>query len=51
MSSGSLMAERKRTMESAPTMPRLMTTLLVTARITKVLIMHRAISVVPKEAE
>ena len=48
MSSGSLIAVRNRTMDRAPTMPRDRTTLLVTARITKVEIMVMAISVTPK---
>ena len=48
MSSGSLMAARKRTMDSAPTMPRDSTTLLVTARIVMVVIMARATRVTPK---
>ena len=51
MSSGSLIAVRKRTMDSAPTMPRESTTLLVTARITSVVIMVRATSVTPKLEE
>ena len=51
ISSGSLIAVRKRTMLSAPTMPRESTTLLVTARITRVVIMVRAISVTPKVLE
>ena len=42
---------RNRTMDSAPTMPRLSTTLLVTARISRLVIMVRAIRVTPKLAE
>ena len=38
-------------MDSAPTMPRLSTTLLVTARMTRVVIMVRATSVTPKLEE
>ena len=45
------MAVRKRTMDSAPTMPRDRTTLEVTARMTCAVIMVRAISVTPKEEE
>ena len=51
MSRGSLMAVRKRTMDSAPTMPRDSTTLLVTARMTRVVIMVRATRVTPKLEE
>ena len=51
MSSGSLMAVRKRTIESAPTIPSESTTLLVTARMTTVVIIVRATRVVPKLAE
>ena len=51
MSSGSLMAVRKRTMERAPTIPRDRTTLEVTARMTVAVIMVKAIRVVPKPAE
>ena len=51
MSNGSLIAVRKRTMESAPTIPRDRTTLDVTARITMDVIIVRATSVVPKPAE
>ena len=51
ISRGSLIAVRNRTIESAPTIPRERTTLLVTARITTVVIMVRAIRVVPKLAE
>ena len=51
MSSGSLMAVRKRTMESAPTMPRESTTLLVTAKMTRVVIMVMAMRETPKPAE
>ena len=47
MSSGSLIAVRKRTMESAPTMPSESTTLLVTARMTSVVIIVSAISATP----
>ena len=42
------MAVRKRTIDSAPTMPRDSTTLLVTARITSVVIIVSATSVTPK---
>ena len=45
------MADRNRTMDRAPTMPRLSTTLLVTARITRVAIMVRAMRVTPKVEE
>ena len=45
------MAVRKRTMDSAPTMPSDRTTLLVTARMTTVVIMVRATRVTPKEEE
>ena len=45
------MAVRKRTIDSAPTIPRLSTTLLVTARITTVVIMVNATSVTPKLEE
>lgn len=45
------LAVRKRTMDKAPTMPRLSTTLEVTARITSVVIIVRATSVTPKELE
>lgn len=45
------LAVRKRTMDKAPTMPRLSTTLEVTARITSVAIMVRATSVTLKELE
>ncbi len=48
---GSLIAVRKRTMDRAPTIPRDSTTLLVTARMTRVVIIVRAISVTPKEEE
>ena len=51
MSSGSLIAVRKRTMDRAPTMPRESTTLLVTARITTVVIMAMAIRATPKLEE
>ena len=51
MSSGSLMAVRKRTMDSAPTMPSDSTTLEVTARITSVVIIVSATRVTPKLAE
>ncbi len=51
MSSGSLMAVRKRTMDSAPTIPRDSTTFDVTARMTTVVIMVRATSVTPKLEE
>ena len=51
MSSGSLMAVRKRTMDSAPTMPRDSTMFEVTARITRVVIMVSATSVTPKPEE
>ena len=42
------MAVRKRTIESAPTIPSESTTFEVTARITVAVIIVRAISVVPK---
>ena len=51
MSMGSLMAVRKRTIDRAPTMPRESTILLVTARISRVVMRVRAISVVPKLGE
>ena len=51
MSRGSLMAVRNRTMDRAPTMPRLSTMLLVTARITRVVIIVRAMRVTPKLEE
>ena len=51
MSIGSLTAVRKRTIESAPTMPSESTTLLVTASITKVVTSATAMSDVPKFAE
>ena len=51
MSSGSLIAVRKRTMESAPTMPRESTTFDVTARITSVVIIVSTTSVTPKLEE
>ena len=51
ISMGSLMAVRKRTMDSAPTMHSDSTTLLVTARITMVVIMVMAISAPPKDWE
>ena len=51
MSRGSLMAVRKRTMESAPTIPSESTTLEVTARITVVVIIESAMSVTPKDEE
>ncbi len=51
ISSGSLIAARKRTMDSAPTMPRESTTLLVTARMTTVVIIVSATSVTPKLEE
>ncbi len=51
MSIGSLMAVRKRTMDSAPTMPSDSTTLEVTARMTSVVIIVSAISVTPKPEE
>ena len=51
MSSGSLMAVRKRTIDSAPTMPSDSTTLLVTARMTILVIIVSATSVPPKEEE
>ena len=50
-SSGSFTAVRKRTMDSAPTMPRESTTLLVTARITMAVIMVIATRVTPKLEE
>lgn len=51
ISSGSLIAARKRTMDSAPTMPRESTTLLVTAGMTTVVIIVSATSVTPKLEE
>ena len=45
---GSLMAVRKRTMDRAPTMPRERTMLLVTARISRVVMRVRAMRVTPK---
>ena len=51
MSNGSLMAVRKRTMDRAPTMPRDRTMFDVTARMTSVVIMVRAIRVTPKLEE
>ena len=51
ISIGSLTAVRKRTIESAPTMPSERTTLLVTASITKVVTSATAMSEVPKFAE
>ena len=48
MSSGSLIAERKRTIESAPTIPSESTTFEVTARMTRVDIIVSATSVTPK---
>ena len=51
MSRGSFMAVRKRTIDKAPTIPSERTTLLVTARITTVVIMESATSVVPTLAE
>ena len=46
-----MIAARNRTMESAPTIPSESTTLLVTARITKVVIIVRAMRVTPKPEE
>ena len=51
MSIGSLIAVRKRTIDSAPTMPSDRTTLLVTARMTIAVIIVSAISVPPKPEE
>ena len=51
MSMGSLMAVRNRTMDRAPTIPRDSTTLLTTAMIIKVVIIVKAIRVMPKLAE
>ena len=48
ISSGSLIAVLKRTIERAPTIPSERTTLLVTARITRVVIIVSATSVTPK---
>jgi len=48
---GSLMAERKRTMDRAPTIPSESTTLEVTARITMEVIIVMATSVPPKVEE
>ena len=50
-SSGSLTAVRKRTIDSAPTMPSESTTLDVTARMTKALIIVSATSEMPKASE
>ena len=50
MSRGSLIAVRKRTMDNAPTIPSDNTTLLVTARMTNVVIIVSATSVRPKLA-
>ena len=51
MSIGSLIAVRKRTIDSAPTMPSESTTLDVTARITIVVTIVMAISEPPKDCE
>jgi hypothetical protein len=51
MSKGSFMAARNRTMLKAPTMPKDSTTLEVTAKITRVVIMVRPTSVTPKLEE
>ena len=51
MSIGSLMAVRKRTIDSAPTMPRERMTLEVTARMMRVVTRVMATSDAPKEAE
>ena len=51
MSMGSLMAVRNRTMDRAPTIPRESTTLLDTARISRVVISARAMRVTPKLGE
>ena len=51
ISEGSLIAARKRTIDRAPTIPRDRTTLEVTARISRAVIMHRATKVMPKLAE
>ncbi|MFQ9799169.1 MAG: hypothetical protein ACLR23_09815 [Clostridia bacterium] len=51
MSSGSLIAVRKRTMDNAPTMPRDNTTLEVTARMTTVADHRKRHSVTPKLEE
>ena len=51
MSMGSLMAVRNRTMDRAPTMPRERTMLLVTARMSRVVIRVRAMRVTPKLGE
>ena len=51
ISTGSLMAVRKRTMDSAPTMPRDRTTLLVTAIMTSVVTRDRPTSVSAKPLE
>ena len=51
MSRGSLIAVRKRTMDSAPTMPRERMTLEVTARITTVVIIVSVTSVTAKLEE
>ena len=51
ISIGSLMAVRKRTIDSAPTMPSDSTTLEVTARMVMEVIIVSATSVAPKLAE
>ena len=51
MSSGSLTGVRKRTIERAPTMPKESSTLLETARITRVVTSERATRVAAKLAE
>ena len=51
MSMGSLMAVRNRTMDRAPTMPRERTMLLVTARMSRVVMRVRAMRVTPKLGE
>ena len=51
ISEGSLIAVRKRTIDNAPTIPRESTILLVTAKIRREVIIHKAISVTPKLAE
>ena len=51
MSTGSFIAARNLTMESAPTMPRDRTTLLATVMISMVVIRARPMSVTPKPGE
>lgn len=51
ISEASLMAVRNRTIDNAPTIPKDSTMLLVTAKISKVVIIDKAMSVTPKLAE